>query len=669
MRQLTLFTRRFNLLKSLAVAGSLAAAGTMASAQSVYPGGYDGQPAVNYADNGYMDNTPTYDNQNAPDVEGGYVDPGQFEQPLSPYGRWVTVANYGRAWVPANVAQGWRPYTLGHWVWTDCGWAWVSDEAFGWATYHYGRWMLTAQFGWVWVPGSVWAPAWVDWRMGGGYIGWAPLPPRPGFQFALSVGAYDNYSVPATYFNFCAERDFIEPHVDRHFLPHERNVTIINNTVNITNIKVVNHRVVDRSVAVDRIERVRGERIAPLAVRQVNRVGDAKVVAGKELAVYRPAGKARADVAAKTAVRNTAVNRANTAVNNRAAITAKAAPIRTAEPAKAVARPQAKAAVKAPANTAVKAPAGADDCADQRCGAADSDEDPAACDHTGREDGGAHERERAEGQYTDREERGCAEDEHDGSAEYRGAEGDDERSGQGAREHRGPESQHARGESCEGPGSADGKDRSDSDSVNREEDAGGRESCSSAAEDGGESSADEEQCCGTAFKQHQSAISRQEHRQQSHRQQSQRGKGQEHREEREDEIVPAITLRTGACDTVLHAPFVFTGGSANSLFLRADLFLDALDVAAAEGLHLAAQLEVAADLVIAEDAEAVDDGQRPAGPFHDVVGLELEVGRVAHGEHDGIDALEGGRQVLLDAQVGDVGLVVEEARPGMAGRG
>lgn len=32
--------------------------------------------------------------------------------------------------------------------------------------------------GWVWVPGVEWAPAWVSWRVGGGYIGWAPLPPH-----------------------------------------------------------------------------------------------------------------------------------------------------------------------------------------------------------------------------------------------------------------------------------------------------------------------------------------------------------------------------------------------------------------------------------------------------------------------------------------------------------
>jgi len=31
---------------------------------------------------------------------------------------------------------------------------------------------------WFWVPGETWSPATVAWRFGGGFIGWAPLPPE-----------------------------------------------------------------------------------------------------------------------------------------------------------------------------------------------------------------------------------------------------------------------------------------------------------------------------------------------------------------------------------------------------------------------------------------------------------------------------------------------------------
>lgn len=102
---------------------------------------------------------------------------GEFKAPLAAYGTWVEVGSYGPCWRPAHVAVAWRPYCAGEWVWTDCGWYWASDEPWAWACYHYGSWVYDPGFGWVWVPGLEWAPAWVSWRVGGGYIGWAPLPP------------------------------------------------------------------------------------------------------------------------------------------------------------------------------------------------------------------------------------------------------------------------------------------------------------------------------------------------------------------------------------------------------------------------------------------------------------------------------------------------------------
>jgi hypothetical protein len=106
----------------------------------------------------------------------------EFEAPLTAHGTWVEVGSYGRCWRPAHVLVGWRPYCVGEWVWTDCGWYWQSDEPWAWACYHYGYWAYEPAYGWVWVPGVEWAPAWVSWRVGGGFIGWAPVPP-PGVVF------------------------------------------------------------------------------------------------------------------------------------------------------------------------------------------------------------------------------------------------------------------------------------------------------------------------------------------------------------------------------------------------------------------------------------------------------------------------------------------------------
>jgi hypothetical protein len=103
---------------------------------------------------------------------------GDFRAGLDRYGRWVDSPEYGWVWQPTQVSYRWQPYWDGRWVWTTVGWTWVSDEPWGWATYHYGRWAMLDGAGWVWLPGRVWGPAWVAWRWGGGYAGWCPLGPR-----------------------------------------------------------------------------------------------------------------------------------------------------------------------------------------------------------------------------------------------------------------------------------------------------------------------------------------------------------------------------------------------------------------------------------------------------------------------------------------------------------
>jgi len=105
-----------------------------------------------------------------------------FEQQLSPYGRWVDTPEYGRVWIPSGVGDDWQPYTDGQWVDTDWGWSFESDDPWGWAAYHYGRWGFWPDFGWFWVPGFTWAPAWVAWRWSDGYACWSALAPH-GFRY------------------------------------------------------------------------------------------------------------------------------------------------------------------------------------------------------------------------------------------------------------------------------------------------------------------------------------------------------------------------------------------------------------------------------------------------------------------------------------------------------
>jgi hypothetical protein len=115
---------------------------------------------------------------------------------LDRHGRWEQSDEYGALWIPRGVAVGWAPYSTGHWVWiSPWGWTWVDDAPWGFAPFHYGRWVYHRS-NWCWTPGArvyrpVYAPALVAWvggprvsvsvSIGGPVVGWFPLAPREAY--------------------------------------------------------------------------------------------------------------------------------------------------------------------------------------------------------------------------------------------------------------------------------------------------------------------------------------------------------------------------------------------------------------------------------------------------------------------------------------------------------
>jgi hypothetical protein len=159
-----------------------------------------------------------------------------FYENLAPYGQWIEDPQYGYVWSP-NEDGSFRPYySNGHWVMTDYGNTWVSDYPWGWACFHYGRWTYDPYYGWLWIPGSNWGPAWVSWRYGEGYYGWAPL--GPGYEFA---NAYGDYSCPNDWWVFIPPQYVYTGNYYRYWYGPRGNSHIINNTVFVNNTYVNNH--------------------------------------------------------------------------------------------------------------------------------------------------------------------------------------------------------------------------------------------------------------------------------------------------------------------------------------------------------------------------------------------------------------------------------------------
>ena len=93
------------------------------------------------------------------------------------YGEWLWDSMYGYVWRPFLDRMdypGWRPYYVGSWTSVGGQLYWVPDEPWGWVPYHLGIWQWDKKLGWVWLPGSFFAPAWVDWEFFYGSLGWRP---------------------------------------------------------------------------------------------------------------------------------------------------------------------------------------------------------------------------------------------------------------------------------------------------------------------------------------------------------------------------------------------------------------------------------------------------------------------------------------------------------------
>jgi hypothetical protein len=179
-------------------------------------------------------------------------------QDLDDYGGWRPVPDYGTVWFPHVSVVTWAPYRYGHWVWiSPWGWTWVDDAPWGFAPFHYGRWVSYGG-AWGWVPcpprvvavgyvRPVYAPALVAWVGGphfaggiavggavgvGVNVGWFPLGPREVFvpSYHVSRAYINNVNVSNTTVNQTVINNYY-------------NTTVVNKNVNVNHVTYMNQNV------------------------------------------------------------------------------------------------------------------------------------------------------------------------------------------------------------------------------------------------------------------------------------------------------------------------------------------------------------------------------------------------------------------------------------------
>jgi hypothetical protein len=177
-----------------------------AGAAALVYAGYD--PDIEYAQDASID-----DWARAREARERWDSQAAFSPSLTGYedlegqGDFVESSDYGTVWYPRGVPDDWAPYRYGHWASVyPWGWTWIDDQPWGFAPFHYGRW-VQVDGRWGWVPGQptaepVYAPALVAFIGGaafggGGAVGWIPLGPdevyRPSYQ--VSPGYFRQVNV------------------------------------------------------------------------------------------------------------------------------------------------------------------------------------------------------------------------------------------------------------------------------------------------------------------------------------------------------------------------------------------------------------------------------------------------------------------------------------------
>ncbi|WP_432714179.1 DUF6600 domain-containing protein, partial [Pedobacter sp.] len=210
-----------------------------------------------------------------------------FYDELSPYGTWIQDSQYGYVWRPDVDQADFRPYyTDGRWVMTEYGNTWVSNYDWGWAPFHYGRWVNNSYNEWVWIPDTTWGPAWVSWRSGGGYYGWAPL--GPGININVNFGG--GYNIPHSWWVFVPQGNI---YYDR--FPRYRsyiNINIFNRTNYINYTGQRNRSTYFTGPRRDDIRRATNRDVTVYRVNRTDRSGRSTIT-NNTVNIYNPRGGGR----------------------------------------------------------------------------------------------------------------------------------------------------------------------------------------------------------------------------------------------------------------------------------------------------------------------------------------------------------------------------------------
>lgn len=187
-----------------------------------------------------------------------------------------------------GVTPVYVPYSNGKWVNTNKGWYFKANTPAEETTSHYGRWVNSPTAGWLWVPGRVWAPAWVDWKQNDQYVSWAPLPP----SVYMVNGSMSSPVIDNSNYVVVEKKYFLEPDVYKYNNSYNVNSenNIINSLASVAGLTLVDNILFNRGPEVSVIQTIYGRNIELVNIQQVRTFSEVRYNE-KEYYIYHPGFK------------------------------------------------------------------------------------------------------------------------------------------------------------------------------------------------------------------------------------------------------------------------------------------------------------------------------------------------------------------------------------------
>lgn len=192
--------------------------------------------------------------------------------------------------IPSAAGGGkiYTPYTNGQWINSDAGWYFKAPTPVEETVSHYGRWINSPSAGWLWVPGRVWSPAWVDWKQNDNYVSWAPLPP----SVYLDKGTINNPLIADNNYVIVDRKFFLEPDVYKYsnIYPANKILIPVNNLTRTEGVSVVNNTVVNKGPDVNLLRALYGRNIETVRLQPAASYSEVRY-AEREYFIFKPVFK------------------------------------------------------------------------------------------------------------------------------------------------------------------------------------------------------------------------------------------------------------------------------------------------------------------------------------------------------------------------------------------